>query len=159
MNDDYVPYPATIVIDANTLISATLTPGITREMLLATEDELYSPAFIRAEIEKHRSVINDKSGLSAADLDTLLDTLFTPVEILPEDRTNRYRTAAERAMADIDVKDALYVAAALELDAAIWSSDPHLHEQTLTPALTTEAMVARVRQAQRETDGESSRGE
>ncbi len=45
----------------------------------------------------------------------------------------------------------LYVAAALELDAAIWSNDPDLHEQTLTPALTTEAMVARVRQEQRET--------
>jgi hypothetical protein len=47
MNDEYVPYPATIVIDANTFISATLTPGITREMLRTTEDELYSSAFIR----------------------------------------------------------------------------------------------------------------
>jgi predicted nucleic acid-binding protein len=159
MNDEYVPYPATIVIDANTLISATLTPGITREMLLTTEDELYSPAFIRDEIEKHRAVINTKSGLSAAALDTLLDTLFRPIEILPTDRTNRHRAAAERAMADIDAKDALYVAAALELDAAIWSSAPDLHEQTLTPALTTEAIVARVRQAQRATESEDNREE
>lgn len=153
MNDEYVPHPATIVIDANTLISATLTPGITREMLRTTEDELYLSAFIRDEIEKHRAVINTKSGLSAADL----DTLFRPIEILPEDRTNRHRAAAEQAMADIEAKDALYVAAALELNAAIWSSDPDLHEQTLTPALTTEAIVARVRQAQRATESEDNR--
>jgi predicted nucleic acid-binding protein len=154
MNDDYVPYPETIVIDANTIISATLTSGITREMLLTTEDELYSPAFIREEIATHRSVLRDKSGLSNAALDTLLDTLFTAIEILPEDRTNQSRETAERAMETIDPNDTLYVAAALELDAAIWSGDPDLHDQTLIPALTTEAMVARVRQAQRETDSE-----
>jgi predicted nucleic acid-binding protein len=159
MNDNYVPYPAIIVIDANTLISATLTPGITREMLLTTEDDLYSPAFIRDELKKHRAVLRDKSDLTDADLDTLLDTLFTPIEILPEDRTTQYHEQAEQIMEKIDVKNALYVAAALELNAAIWSGDPDLHEQTLTPALTTEAMVARVRQAQRETDGEFDREE
>jgi predicted nucleic acid-binding protein len=159
MNDDYVPYPETIVIDANTIISATLVPGITREMLLTTEDELYSPAFIREEIATHRSVLRDKSGLSDTALDTLLDTLFTTIEILPEDRTNRFREAAERIMETIDPNDALYVAAALELNAAIWSGDPDLHDQTLTPALTTEAMVARVRQAQRETDSECTQDE
>ncbi|EMA48065.1 MULTISPECIES: PIN domain-containing protein [Halococcus] len=159
MNDDYVPYPETIVIDANTIISATLTPGITREMLLTTEDELYSPAFIREEIATHRSVLRDKSGLSDAALDTLLDTLFTAIEILSEDRTNRSRETAEQTMEAIDPKDTLYVAAALELNAAIWSGDPDLHDQTLTPALTTEAIVARVRQAQRETDSECTRDE
>lgn len=159
MNDDFVPYPETIVIDANTIISATLTPGITREMLLTTEDELYSPAFIREEIATHRSVLRDKSGLSDAALDTLLDTLFTAIEILSGDRTNRSRETAEQTMEAIDPKDTLYVAAALELNAAIWSGDPDLHDQTLTPALTTEAMVARVRQAQRETDSECTRDE
>ena len=159
MNDDYVPYPETIVIDANTIISATLAPGITREMLLTTEDELYSPAFIREEIATHRSVLRNKSGLSDAALDTLLDTLFTAIEILSEDRTNRSRETAEQTMEAIDPKDTLYVAAALELNAAIWSGDPDLHDQTLTPALTTEAMVARVRQAQRETDSECTRDE
>jgi predicted nucleic acid-binding protein len=159
MNDDYVPYPETIVIDANTIISATLTSGITREMLLTTEDGLYSPAFIREEIATHRSVLRDKSGLSNAALDTLLDTLFTAIEVLPEDRTNQSRETAERAMETIDPNDALYVAAALELDAAIWSGDPDLHDQTLIPALTTEAMVARVRRAQRETDSKCTRDE
>lgn len=152
MNDDYVPYPATIVIDANTIISATLTPGITREMLLTTEDELYSPAFIHEKIANYRSVFRDKSGLSDAAIDTLLDTLFKSIEILPEERTNQYWEDAEQVMAAIDPDDTLYVAAALDLTAAIWSSDPDLHDQPLTPALTTEAMVARVRQAQRETD-------
>jgi predicted nucleic acid-binding protein len=123
MNDDYVPYPETIVIDANTIISATLTPGITREMLLTTEDDLYSPAFIHEEIATHRSVLRDKSGLADTALDTLLDTLFTTIEILPEDRTNQYREQAEQAMETIDPKDALYVAAALALNAAIWSGD------------------------------------
>ena len=159
MNDDYVPYPETIVIDANTIISATLTAGITRELLLTTEDDLYSPAFIHEEIATHRSVLRDKSGLSDTALDTLLETLFTAIEILPTDRTNHYREQAEQAMETIDPKDALYVAAALELDAAIWSGDPHLHDQPLTPALTTEAIVARVRQAQRETDSKSTHEE
>lgn len=150
MNDEHVPYPATIVVDANTIISATITPGITREMLLTTEDMLHSPAVIHDEIEKHRAVLREKSGLSDLDLDALFETLFSSIELVSSKRTQRYRTRAQRAMAAIDPKDTLYVAAAVALDAAIWSNDPDLHEQTLTPALTTEAMVARVRQAQRE---------
>lgn len=79
MNDEHVSYPVRIVIDANTLISATLTPGITREMLLTTEDELYSPAFIRDELDKHRAVLRDKSGLADADLDTRYSPFRTTV--------------------------------------------------------------------------------
>lgn len=154
MTDDYVPYPATIIVDANTLISATLTRGITREMLLTTEDTLYSPAFIRDELEKHRATLRDNSGLADPDLDTLLDTLFASIEILPKNRTIRHHKLAEQAMEGIDMKDAIYVATALDVDGAICSNDPHLHEQTLTPALTTETMVARVRRAQRENECE-----
>lgn len=154
MTDDFVPYPAKIIVDANTLISATLTRGITREMLLTTEDTLYSPAFVRDEIEKHRATLRDKSGLADSDLDTHFDTLFATIEILPKNRTIQHHKRAEQAMEGIDMKDAIYVAAALEVDGAIWSNDPHLHEQTLRPALTTEAMVARVRQAQRKNEGE-----
>lgn len=102
-------------------------------------------------------MLRDKSGLADAALETLLDTLFTAIKILPEERTNRYREQADQAMETIDPKDTLYVTAALELDAAIWSGDPDLHDQTLAPALTTEAMVARVRQAQRETKDEGTR--
>ena len=48
-------------------------------------------------------------------------------------------------MGAIDPKDALYVAAALELDAAVWSMDDGLGEQSAVPCLTNSAMVARVR--------------
>jgi predicted nucleic acid-binding protein len=48
-------------------------------------------------------------------------------------------------MEAIDPDDALYVAAALELDAAVWSMDEGLGEQTAVPHLTNSVMVARVR--------------
>lgn len=65
INDDRIPYPETIVIDANTIMSATVTPGSRVKRPLTTEDELYSLA-------TYRSVLRDESRLSDTALDTLL---------------------------------------------------------------------------------------
>lgn len=143
--DDYVSYPSRIVVDANTIVSATLSDGTVRELFLVTEDDLYAPTFLRDEIEKHGSMLRERSGLSGTDLDALFDRLFRRVEFLSAERTVRYHERAEREMSHVDPDDALYVAAALELDAAIWSMDDGLGEQTAVPCLTNSAMVARVR--------------
>lgn len=142
---EYVPYPSRIVADANTVVSATLSDGIVRKLLLATEDTLYAPAFLRKEIEKYEPMLRERSGLSESELDALLERLFRRLRFLSTERTVRHHERAEREMRAIDPNDALYVAAALELDAAIWSMDEGLGEQTAVPCLTNSAMVARVR--------------
>ena len=127
--DEYVPSPSRIVVDANTIVSATLSNGIVRELLLATEDTLYAPAFLREEIEKYESMLRERSGLSKTELSTVLERFFRRLEFLSTERTVRYHGIAEREMRDIDPNDALYVAAALEVDAAVWSMDEGLHDR------------------------------
>ena len=143
--DNYVPYPSRIVVNANAIIAATLSDGIVRELLSATEDEHYAPAFLREEIETYESMLLNRSELSGTELDTLLERLFRRVTFLSTKRTVQHHERAEREIRDIDPDDALYVAAALELDAAVWSTDDGLHERTVVPCLTNSAMVARVR--------------
>ena len=143
--DDHIQYPTRIVVDANTIVAATLSDGITRELLLTTEDDLYAPGFLREEIEKYEPMLEERSGFSKAELNTLLERLFRRVGFLSTERTIRHQGAAEREMEAIDPDDALYVAAALELDAAVWSMDEGLGEQTAVPHLTNSVMVARIR--------------
>lgn len=143
--DDYVPYPARIVVDANTIIAATLSDGITRELVLTTEDELYAPAFLREETEEYEPMLGKRSELSETEIDALLERLFRRIEFLSTERTTRYYDVAEREMRNIDPKDTPYVTAALEVDAAIWSMDDGLQKQAAVPSFTNSAMVARVR--------------
>lgn len=143
--DDYVPYPARIVVDANTIVAATLSDGITRELLLVTEDDLYAPVFLREEVKGYEPLLGERSGLTERELDALLERLFRRIEFLPTERTARYYDVAKREMDDIDPEDTPYLATALYLDAAIWSMDSGLGEQTAAPCLRNAAMVARVR--------------
>ena len=89
--DDHVPYPTRIVVDANTIVAATLSDGITRELLLTTEDDLYAPGFLREEIEKYEPMLEERSGFSKAELNTLLERLFRRVEFLSTERTTGIR--------------------------------------------------------------------
>jgi len=143
--DDYVPYPSRIVVDANTIVSATLSDGVVRELLLVTEDDCYAPTFLREEIEKHEPMLRERSGLSEDEIDALLGRLSRRITFLSAERTVRHHEEAEHEMGAIDSRDALYVAAALELDAAVWSMDDGLGERSAVPCLTNSAMVARVR--------------
>ena len=143
--DDLVPYPSRIVVDANTIVSATLSDGLVQELLLVTEDDCYAPAFLREEIEKYEPMLRERSRLSEDELDALLGRLFRRIAFLSAERTVRDHDRAEIVMRAIDPKGALYVAAAFELDAAIWSMDDGLSEQSVVPCLRNSAMVARVR--------------
>ena len=93
--DDHVPYP-TRIVDANTIVAATLSDGITRELLLTTEDDLCAPGFLREEIEKYEPMLEERSGFSKAELNTLLERLFRRVGFLSTERTIRHQGAAER---------------------------------------------------------------
>jgi len=42
------------VIDSNVLISALILDSVTRELILETEKELYSPDFLESKINKHK---------------------------------------------------------------------------------------------------------
>ena len=89
--DDHVPYPTRIVVDANTIVAATLSDGITRELLLTTEDDLYAPGFLREEIEKYEPMLEERSGFSKVELNTLLERLFRRVGFLSTERTTGIR--------------------------------------------------------------------
>jgi predicted nucleic acid-binding protein len=102
-------------------------------LLLVIEDDCYAPAFLREEIEKYEPMLRERSGLSEDELDTLLERLFRRITFLSAEHTVRHQAKAEREMRAIDPKDALYVAAALELDAPIWSMDNGFGEQEVVP--------------------------
>jgi len=123
-----------IVLDANRLFSALLRDGSTRRTLYDTSATLFAPAFLKAELEKHRAELQRRSGLSVEDLGRLVEEIFAQVEWVPDEIIGPHVPAALAALGAVDPDDVPYLAAALAVEAdAIWSEDKGFDEQSLVP--------------------------
>ncbi len=130
------------VIDTNVLISALISDNVTRELILEMEEELYSPDFLESEMEKHKDLIKEKSGLNSTELDSLLTILIDNIFVVAEETYEEEITVADEAIGDTDKKDVPFLAVALERDAAIWSDDKHFDDQDEVEVWKTEEIVA-----------------
>jgi predicted nucleic acid-binding protein len=84
----------------------------------------YTPNFLVVEIFKHRERLRAKSKLTEDEFVELLHLLFREVRLFSEtmiSANNLYR--AWLFVRDVDPKDHLFVALALELDAELWTHD------------------------------------
>ena len=96
---------------------------------------------VRDEIERYEDLIAEKSGLTPARVDQFLDLLFQYIETVPVQSFHESIPAAEAELGEVDPDDVLYLACALDRDAAIWSDDPHFSEQSLVQVFTTSAVI------------------
>jgi predicted nucleic acid-binding protein len=134
------------VVDANIILSGLISDSMTRRLLVELEDDLLTPAYVHDEIGKYTEMVSEKSGLSPAEVEELIEILFKRIDVVPRPVVLESLQEAARIMRDTDPDDAVYLAAALERDAQLWSDDGDYEEQDVIPVATTGDIVERFEQ-------------
>jgi predicted nucleic acid-binding protein len=133
---------ARVVLDANIVLSALIKDAYTREFITKSGHEFWFPEGGVDRIEKYKGGIMEKSGLAHNEIDSLFESLFKQIQMIPEKISNTKLLKAKDIMGDIDKEDALFVACALSLqDSVIWSNDKHLKKQNLVRVYTTKEIM------------------
>ena len=134
------------VIDANVILSGLISDSMTRRLLVELEDSFLTPAYVHDEIGTYTEMVSEKSGLSSAEVEELIKILFKRIDVVPRPVVLESLQEAARIMRDTDPDDAVYLAAALERDAHLWSDDGDYDEQDTVPVATTGDVVERFEQ-------------
>lgn len=142
-----------LVVDTNTVLSA-LVGGVTRKLVLESTRELWYPEQSFDEIERNRGIVQERSDLSATTIDTLIETIFKNVSLVPESAVIQCREEAltatsphpdahpERTFIERDENDVVFLAAAVAVDGDVWSDDGVFKHQDLVVWYRTEDVIA-----------------
>ncbi len=113
-----------LVADANVLISGFLRDGLTRQLWLNTNINLFAPEFIINEFLEHSEEFFTRTGLDDHQNRLLLSKLLDELSIVKKEETLVYLKPARTLVTDPD--DEEYFACALAVGADLWSHDRHL---------------------------------
>ena len=116
-----------VVIDSNVFFSSLRTGSKARLFHFFesnTDLTFYAPNFLVVETFKHRERLRAKSKLTESEFLEVLQTIVQHLRFFNEDMISTENLIyAWRLVSDIDPKDHLFVALALELDAKLWTRD------------------------------------
>ena len=119
-----------IVIDANILFSALITPDSKIVEIVAYPNATYriiSCNFSIVELFKHQQKITKYSKREMSELLNFLETLLRNIEFYNEALIeDTFLTEAKRLTQGIDLYDANYVALTLKTDGVLWTGDKKL---------------------------------
>ena len=115
-----------VVFDSNIFFSSlrSKNSALLRQLEKRGEFVFYTPNFLVVEIFKHRERLRAKSKLTEDEFMELLNLLLREIRFFSEtmiSSNNLYR--AWILVRDVDPKDHLFVALALELEAELWTRD------------------------------------
>jgi predicted nucleic acid-binding protein len=114
------------VIDANVLFSAFIS-GKSVYRLLFSEHTIYLPDFAFLEIEKYKQRILKKTKLTELEFQEFVLKLLTNVTVIPNLLISHTSLKHSYELCqDIDEKDTVYIAVALEFDVILITSDKTL---------------------------------
>ncbi len=119
-----------LVLDTNVILKALIKDSVVRGIIAGPKHEFMIPEYAIEETRKHMRLLEEKSGLSAAEIDSVLETLLTNVRTVPAGEIMSKWKEAEAIMAPIDRNDTAFLAAAMSVPCdGIWSDDRHLKRQ------------------------------
>lgn len=130
-----------IVIDTNILISALIKDNAFTEKLLKSEFlDLYYPEDGLSEIEYYKEYIISKRNryTQIKSFEYALKFILESIQIIPSELYSSRIKDAYEIMKNIDEKDTPFLALALQLNCPVWSNDPHLKQQKIAVAYTTD---------------------
>lgn len=130
------------VVDTNILISSLLVDSVTRKLIFEVDEKLYSPDFLEIELDNHKDMIREKSGLNPIELDSLLTLLMQNIIVVPKEIYDKNMSKADEILGGVDKKDVPFIAVALEKGAVIWSDDKDFEKQDVVDLWKTSRMVA-----------------
>lgn len=131
-----------LVVDTNSVFSALIAGGKTREAMLTRDLDLAVPEFFYTELENNQPAVRAKTGLSDPELDLLLSILFAELTVVPKATFSHRLDEASAVMADVDPDDVPFLALALHREAAVWSDDGDFQDQDAVPVWTTSDLLA-----------------
>lgn len=131
-----------LVLDTNILLAALIRNSKTRHLLLHPSFSFYLPEYSLDEVKEHKQIIIEKSKLSEAEIDFLLNLLLSNLTIVPESSFHSYIKQAKEIMSSIDPDDFPFVSLALSFhNDGIWSQDKDLLRQTIVKVWTTSDLL------------------
>jgi len=117
-----------IVVDANTIISALVSHGITRKVFLLNflldKYEFVAPELLIREIKKRKKSLIEETGIPEEEFDKLLKFLLSQIDTIPAKLFIKFLPKAKKICRD--PKDKEYVALALGLNCPVLSGDQDL---------------------------------
>lgn len=130
------------VLDTNIILKALIRDSVVRGILAGPKHQFLIPELAVEEIRKHSRLIEEKSGLTEAEVDGVLRVALSNVRLVPaSDVLSRWKEA-EEIMAPIDRNDTAFLAAAMSAPCdGIWSDDAHLKRQSKVKVWTTKDVV------------------
>jgi len=110
-----------VVVDTNKIIAALVKPGRVRTILIALTTKPLTPRYSRNEIMVHQREILRKTGYNPVEFRKTLQLIYK--YITQTDPREEYLEKARRIAGRFDVKDAPFIALALQERAVLWTND------------------------------------
>lgn len=130
------------VVDTTVLVAWLLKPnGLTGKIVRSLEFELYTPSKSVDELFKHKEEWSGKNP--DVDFGRFVEQLEQFVRITEVDQHSSLTVEAKNIMGRIDPDDAEFVALAMQLDAPVWSYDPHFRVQHRVDVVDGKDMLLR----------------
>jgi len=129
-----------LVVDANILFAASIKDGLTAEIFISEDLQLFAPEFLLEEFSKYQNQIIEKTHRSKEDFEKFLHLLKEYITFIPQKNITPFLEHVDSFSPD--PKDSVYLALALALKSAIWSNDKKLKEkQNHVEVLSTEDLI------------------
>jgi len=132
-----------LVIDANIIFAALIKGGLTAELIISNELQLFAPEFLLEEFSKYQNQILEKTHRSKENFGNFVRILKEYITFIPQKNITPF---LEKANAfSPDPKDSVYLALALALKSAVWLNDKKLKkEQNHIKVLSTEDLIKKI---------------
>ena len=91
-----------IIVDVNIFLSALIKDSTTREILIKSGHIFYFPEISLQKIEKYKTLITEKSGLSETEIFSLFNSLLNYIKIVPNNEIQSNWREAKMIIGDID---------------------------------------------------------
>ena len=133
-----------LVVDANVMFSFFRSESVVRTVILDPELkfglELFAPQLLLSQLDKHKSEICAKAGISGDEYKFPRGALETFVKVIP-DKFWQDRKAEASELLQEHPKDIPYFALALKLLCPIWSNEKLLKKQSAVEVLSTKELL------------------
>ena len=126
-----------LVIDNNILFSLMKPSSVNSYVFASLAVDFCAPDFLKDEFDKHKTECLSKSGLSKSEFNERFRDIESQITFIPQSQFSHLFTKVRIS----DVDDIPYIAAALSVNASIWSNDSDLKEQALVKVFTTAELV------------------
>ena len=119
-----------LVIDANVLFSALMNPAAeVTKIITSRKVKIYIPRFCIVEVFKYKEKILKYSKVPEAEIYEALYSILEALHFIDDSEIgHKHKLKALQLCDGVDLKDTVYVAAALALQAALWTGDKKLRE-------------------------------